>query len=136
MISGFVKNKSGFTIVEVIIATIILVISLLGGVAFFSLNRNNLSYANRQRLATWAAIYKIEELKSMNYAALVSPSTTIEPPPPLTISGYSFTRTTTITNPVPGLDYKQATVYVSWNQGNFPPSPTTLSLTTYISEKL
>src|SRR5450759_861357 len=58
------SDSNGFTLVEVIIATIILGISLLGGVAFFSLNRNNLSYANRQRLATWGAVYKIEQLAS------------------------------------------------------------------------
>jgi len=136
MISGFVKNKSGFTIVEVIIATIILVISLLGGVAFFSLNRNNLSYANRQRLATWAAIDKIEQLKSATYT-----DTLLNSGPPTTeilpISGYSFTRTTKIADIGAGPDdYKQATVSVSWVQGNFPSSLTTLSLTTYISDRL
>ena len=127
------SKKAGFTLVEVIIATIILAISLLGGVAFFSLNRNNLSYANRQRLATWGAVYKIEQLKSATYTdtLLNSGSLTTEILP---ISGYSFTRKTTITN-ISG-NYKQADVSVSWVQGKFPSSLTTLSLTTYISDKL
>ena len=122
------SHNKGFTLVEVIIATIILILSLLGGVAFFNLNRNNLSYANYQRLATWAAIYKIEELKSMPY-------------PPASVSdtwqykGVTFTRIPTIVNDPTG-NYKQATVSVSWVQGSFPSSLTKLSLTTYISERL
>lgn len=118
-------KKAGFTLVEVIVATIVLVISIIGGTAFFFLNRNNLSYANRQRLATWAAVYKIEQLKSMNYSDLPTADETENP----TISEYSFTRTTTITD-ISG-HYKQADVSVSWVQGNLPSS-----LTTYIAEKL
>ena len=117
---------------EVIIASIILVLSLLGGIAFFYLNRNNLSYANRQRLATWAAVYKIEGLRSTPYSLLPSPGSTIENNLP--VSGYFFTRTTTIAD-ING-NYKQATVRVDWNQLSFPSSLTTLSLTTYLAEKL
>ena len=128
-------KKAGFTLVEVIIATIILGISLLGGVAFFSLNRNNLVYANLQRLATWGAVYKIEQLKSVTYTdtLLNTGSLTTEILP---ISGYSFTRTTLIADIDVAPYYKQATVSVSWVQGKFPSSLTTLSLTTYISDKL
>ena len=125
-------KKAGFTLVEVIVATIILVISLLGGTAFFFLNRNNLSRANLQRLATWCAVYKIEQLKSMPYSDLVLiTSPTIENNLP--ISGYYFNRTTV---PVVGPNYTQETVSVSWVQGNLPSSLTTLSLTTYISDRL
>ncbi|MFH2068225.1 MAG: prepilin-type N-terminal cleavage/methylation domain-containing protein [Candidatus Omnitrophota bacterium] len=122
-------KKAGFTLAEVIIATIILIISLLGGIAFFSLNRNNLSYANRQRLATWGAVYKIEQLKSMNYSdmeLLLSPAIENN----LNISGKIFTRKTTITDIGAGPDYKQVTVEMGWNPGSFP-----VSLTTYISPK-
>ncbi len=133
VVGVFMHKKTGFTLVEVIIATIILVISIIGGTAFFFLNRNNLSFANRQRLATWAAVYKIEELKNMNYSALaLLPSPAIENNLP--VSGYSFTRTTTITD-ISG-NYKQATVKMDWEQPSFPSSLRTLSLTTYIAERL
>ncbi|MFA5393181.1 MAG: prepilin-type N-terminal cleavage/methylation domain-containing protein [Candidatus Ratteibacteria bacterium] len=120
--------KKGFTIVEVIIATIILVISLLGGVAFFSLNRNNLSYADCQRLANWTAIYKIEQLKSMDYP----PTITFDPT--WQYKGKTFTRTTTsntITEDPTGNFIRAYTVSVNWGEATPP-----VSLTTYISEKL
>ena len=122
------SHNKGFTLVEVIIATIILILSLLGGVAFFNLNRNNLSYANYQRLATWAAIYKIEELKSMPYPPAGTSDT-------WQYKSVTFTRVPTIVNDPTG-NYKQATVSVSWVQKSFPSSLTKLSLTTYISERL
>jgi len=124
-------KKNGFTIIEVVVASIILIISLLGGVIFLSANRSNLAYASQQRLATWGAIYKIEQLESATYAdtnPLLYVGTTSEPS--LVISGKSFTRTTAISYPETGKDYKQAIVSVSWPQGKAP-----VSLTTYISDK-
>jgi len=119
-------KKSGFTLIEVILASIILIISILGGTAFFSINRKSLVFATCQRLATWSAIYKIEELKSMDYAALaLLPSPTTENN--LSISGKFFQRKTTISD-IGG--YKQVTVAMDWGQGNFP-----VSLTTYISDR-
>ena len=120
---NLLKSKAGFTIIEVVLSSITLVVSLLGGVVFLSANRNNLSYASLQRLATWGAVYKIEQLKSMDYSALPVSGTEN-----LTISGKSFTRKTTITD-ISG-NYKQATVEMGWVQDKFP-----VSLTTYISDK-
>ena len=120
------KNKAGFTIVEVIIATVILVMSLLGGVVCFSANRKNLAYANLQRLATWNAIYNMERLKSADYAGLTSGTTTEN----IFLSGKPFQRRTTIQNIGGGPDYKQVTVAMDWGSGTFP-----LSLTTYISAR-
>jgi type II secretory pathway pseudopilin PulG len=126
-------KKNGFTIIEIVVASLILLLSLLGGVTFFSLNSNNLSYATRQRLATWGAVYKIEQLKSATYTDTYNDSIlnagTYGPEnnnPP--IPGYSFTRTTTITNMAAG--YKQVTVSVNWGK----PTPP-VSLTTYISPR-
>jgi prepilin-type N-terminal cleavage/methylation domain-containing protein len=128
-------KKNGFTIIEVVVASIILVVSLLGGVVFLSANRNNLVYATNQRLATWSAIYKIEQLKSATYTdtgwdAILNntfPGSTTENLP---ISGKSFIRKTTITDIGVGPDYKQATVEMNWGK----PTPP-VSLTTYISAK-
>lgn len=117
-------KKSGFTLIEVILASIILIISILGGTAFFSINRKSLVFATCQRLATWSAIYKIEELKSMDYPP------TITSDPPWQYKGRTFTRLTTIIDGPTG-NYKQVTVSVNWGEPTLAP----VSLTTYISAK-
>lgn len=120
------QKKGGFTIVEVILASLILAISLIGGAVFLSANRTNLVYATRQRLATWAAIYKVEQLKSADYtSSLLTAGTTNES---LTLNNDPFTRRTIVTDI--GGNYKQVTVSMDWGNGKFP-----LSLTTYIAPK-
>ena len=115
---------AGFTIIEVLLSTIILAISLVGGTLLFSANRKNLTYAAYQTLATWSGVSKLEELKSADYSSLIN-GITIETP---VISGHNFQRKTTIKD-VSG--YKEVNVEVDWGKGTFP-----VSLTTYVSEKL
>ena len=116
---------TGFTIIEVLLSTIILAICLIGGAFFFSANRKNLIYATYQRLAGWSGISKLEELKSADYS-LLTDTITVEG---LTISGHTFQRRTTIED-IDG-KYKEVKVEMDWGKGTFP-----VSLTTRISEKL
>ncbi len=118
-------DQKGFTLVEIILASLLLLITLIGGVVFLSANRKNLVFASRQRLATWAAVSKMEGLKSTDYHSLQNSSENI------TLSGKPFHRTVTVENideDGGGTDYKKVTVGVSWSGGN-------LSLVTYIAPK-
>ncbi len=63
-------DRQGFTIVEVLVATTILIIAVIGTSAFFFSNRANIVSARRERQATWTAVEKMEELKSRNYSYL------------------------------------------------------------------
>jgi len=64
------KQKRGFTIVEVLIALVILAIGLIGISAFFYANRKNLYNARLEREATWKAVERMEWVKGLSVSAL------------------------------------------------------------------
>ncbi len=117
------RPPAGFTIFEILLATVILAICIIGGAAFFSANRKSLAYASTKDLATWSAVSRMEELKSAAYASLTSGTTTQT----ITISGRSVQRRTTIQA---GVSLSTVTVEMDWGAGTFP-----VSMTTYISIK-
>lgn len=55
--------KKGFTLIEVLLATVIIALGFIAGSAFFYTNRKNLYNARLERYATWAAIEGIEKIK-------------------------------------------------------------------------
>ncbi|MCM8776699.1 MAG: prepilin-type N-terminal cleavage/methylation domain-containing protein [Candidatus Omnitrophica bacterium] len=57
------RCRSGFTLMEVLLATVIIALGFIGGSVFFYTNRKNLYSARLERYATWSAIKKIEEIK-------------------------------------------------------------------------
>jgi prepilin-type N-terminal cleavage/methylation domain-containing protein len=57
------KKKNGFTLIEVLLATVLIALGFIAGSVFFYANRKNLYNARLERYATWAAIKKIEEIK-------------------------------------------------------------------------
>ena len=123
------KKMKGFTIVEVTIASLILLISLVGGTVFFFSNRRNLVYATRERLAMWAAMYKMEELKGEDYDKISIGEETED----ITLSGFPAERITEVVEidedePPDEADYKKVTVKVDWADGE-------TSLVTYIAPK-
>jgi prepilin-type N-terminal cleavage/methylation domain-containing protein len=67
----FVRCGKGFTLVEVMVATVIFVIAVIGTSSFFYFNRQNLVNARRTRQATWVAIEGMEEIKSKDYSDLL-----------------------------------------------------------------
>ncbi|MCM8820842.1 MAG: prepilin-type N-terminal cleavage/methylation domain-containing protein [Candidatus Omnitrophica bacterium] len=55
--------RNGFTLMEVLLATVIIALGFISGSVFFYTNRKNLYNARLERYATWSAIKKIEEVK-------------------------------------------------------------------------
>lgn len=115
------KKQRGFTTIELLLATVVLVIGLIGGSSFFYANRRNLVAARFTRLATWSAISRMESLKAGDYASTGNTTESV------TLDGDTATRTTTVDVPY-AVALKRVVVTVSGTGGN-------VSLTTYIAQQ-
>ncbi len=117
-----VKSKTGFTLLEVMLALVILAIAIIGTSMFFYANRRNLHQARIQRQATWSAVEGMETWKGKPYHLLIDGvyEDSVE------FKDISAGRTTTIeTVTENGVTYKMITVEVIWNHGD-------VSLATYL----
>lgn len=101
-------NDKGFTLIEIMIAILVLVVGLLGvaGVATTVINGN--AFGKEMTTATTLAQDKMEELRGTAYPSIVSGSDTQES---------SYTRTWTVTPDSPAADMKTIEVMVQfpWN---------------------
>jgi len=102
-------KRSGFTLIEIVIALAILAVGLVGILSLFPIGFDS---ARRSVSATQATIFAhehLEELRNGGYPALGTTSGTFADP------AYSWTQTvsTTTVN-----DLRQVICTVSWGQGN------------------
>ena len=106
----FWGNKEGFTLVEIMVAIIVLAIGLL---SFFALNmaiiKSNV-FSKAITYATNLAQEKIEQLKNTPYANITNQTET-----GIGLNN-AFTRTTTVQEGVPQANMKTITVTVTWQE--------------------
>lgn len=102
-----IADPSGFTLIEVMITILVIVVGLLGvaGVAITVINGNTL--AKEMTTATTLAQDKIEELKSTSYANITTGSDTQQ-------SIYTRTWAVTSDSPVTGMKTIAVSVAFSW----------------------
>lgn len=99
------KNSIGaFTLIEVLVGTVILSIGLLGTAAFTGFAMSCNMQANNILTATTLAQGKMEELKNMSYSSIASSEDTHS----------IFTRSWNVTNDSPAADVKTIEVTVKW----------------------
>lgn len=110
-----IENNSGFTLIEVLVAMVILSVGLLGTAALITgiINSNKLS--NKISTATVLAQDKMEDIKRLEYSGMpASDTTTTEPYH--SITNYSLYKRVTlidVDNPAAGM--KTITVTVYWD---------------------
>ena len=104
------KNPGGFTLVEIMVAIVVLAVGLL---SFFALNvaiiKSNVS-AKMVSAATNLAQEKIENIKNTDYSLIVDATETN-----IGLNS-AFTRTTSVQTDVPQSNMKTITVTVSWQE--------------------
>ena len=120
-----IKQKDGFTLMEVLVAMLLLTIGLLG-VANLTVGviKGN-SYSKNVTTATVVAQQQIELAQRVGYtnANSLAGNATVS------MGGASFTRATTVSDSTPAANMKTVTVAVSWTPGNY-----SISLNTIIAQ--
>ena len=99
------NSVAGFTLIEVLVASVILSIGLSGVAAFTGFIMNHNQQAANVMSATTLAQDKMEELKNTSYSSVASSSDTDS----------IFTRTWNVTRDSPATNMKTIAVTVSWN---------------------
>ncbi|MEW6258888.1 MAG: type IV pilus modification protein PilV [Thermodesulfobacteriota bacterium] len=108
-------KTSGFTLLEVLMAAVILAVGLLGLAAMQTAAIKANYQAKKHTLATSLAESQLEAYRNMSYDAI--PSGTITDTNVISGDVGNFTRTVTIENDTPVAGLKTITVSVSWNDG-------------------
>lgn len=103
---GF-DNNSGFTLMEVLVAMVILTVGLLGTAALIIGIINGNKTSNRISTATVLAQDKMEEIKSMEYLNVAAEPLSI-------ITDYPLYKRKVAVDPL-GTGMKTVTVTVSWD---------------------
>jgi len=111
------RKMKGFTLVEVMISIIILLIGIFGVWAYFIYSKNALELAVKKRYASQICHMRLEELRSVDYNALSGYEETNTPIKIDNLDGYRNTVIEDIDENKDGrTDYKKITVRVNWNQ--------------------
>ena len=117
-----IANNSGFTLIEVLVAMVILTVGLLGTAALITgiINGNKLS--NRISTATTCAQDKMEEIRRLGYSNAVSESRAF-----LSSPYDQYEREVTVTPNSPSSDMSTVTVKVYWESSKSVTLKTILS---------
>ncbi len=108
-------NNSGFTLMEVLVAMVILTVGLLGTAALITGIINSNKLGNRISTATTCAQDMMEDIKGLGYSGMPTANTT-STEPYNSITNYSLYKRVTFTdvgNPAAGM--KTVTVTVFWD---------------------
>lgn len=110
------RNRSGFTLIEVMIAVFVLAVVLVGLISVTIMIIKGNDFSRRVTTATTLAKDKIEDIKRQSYAATAAGTTTDywNADSSSGSSGAYFTRTTTVSANTPAANMKTVVVVVSW----------------------
>ena len=123
-------NTAGFTLLEVLIAIVIMSIGFLGLSAMTIAMTKSLSFSKRLTTATALAQEKLEAIKQAPYTSITTGN--YAPEGYNTITGHpQFKRDVTVITDTPFLDTKTVVVTTSW-QREEQLAPYTVTLTTLV----
>ena len=125
----FFKDETGTSIIEVMIAIMVFMIIMVGGLQYFTLPQQIVARKKIKRLAVAEAQRRMEALLSLGFTGVVTDSN--ETNTSVTLAGFTGNRNTTVTftdDSADGLagsdadsdtvDYEAIMVNVTWDDGN------------------
>lgn len=133
-------NQDGSSVVEVMVAIVVFMVIMLGGLNYFTLPQVHSARQKMKRLAVSAAKERLETILALGFTGVKTDSN--ETNTSVTLAGITGNRNTTITyvdDSADGtggsdadsdtVDYKGITVNITWNNG----TSQSVSLTTHVS---
>ncbi|MCM8804802.1 MAG: prepilin-type N-terminal cleavage/methylation domain-containing protein [Candidatus Omnitrophica bacterium] len=111
------KRNKGFSLIEVIISILIIIIGIFGTLSYFFYSQTNLNLERHRRTALQIAQSRIEFLRTVSYNNLMN---YVENGTNVNIDEIQGKRVTIIEDvndpedPDPSIDYKRITVKVMW----------------------
>lgn len=121
-----VNKKSGFSLVEVVVALVILGLAISGMLTAFVMSRRNVNFASRRIEALNLITERIENLRGKVGVSGITPGNNelgggVYDPDPAPVSGdlatvFGGQRAYIIQDNVAGTDLKQVTVTVTWTE--------------------
>ncbi|MGE0269535.1 MAG: prepilin-type N-terminal cleavage/methylation domain-containing protein [Candidatus Omnitrophota bacterium] len=118
------NNKSGFTLLEIIISILLLAITLAGGMALYFNANKIMALMVHKKAAMELADKKMEDLRDRSYVNVVD-----EQDFALKVAGLNATRTVSVSEP--NSSYKQVVIEVNWKEAD--KSDKTVKLVSYVA---
>ncbi|HEU4344876.1 MAG TPA: prepilin-type N-terminal cleavage/methylation domain-containing protein [Candidatus Binatia bacterium] len=111
------KSQGGFTLIEMLVAVLVLTIGLLGTAGLTAQVVQGNFFSKNITSATVIAQTQLESVQNKGYAGATTASFS-SAAASVNMGGVSFSRTTTIAENSPASNMKTVTVTVTWNENN------------------
>jgi type IV pilus assembly protein PilV len=120
---AMVFRKEGFSLIEVLICVVFLAIGLLAIASLQVTSVRGNFFSNNLMQATYAAQDRLEFLKNLPYNSPQLAQGDYDPDPggPVTVSGFTFDRSYTVSDHADG--YKLIRYTVTWINEHYPDDP-------------
>ena len=109
-----IKRQSGFTLIEVMIALVILAAGILALATMQIVSIRTNAFSSEMTYATMLAQSRLEQIRNMPYSDITPGTVTDTVPASASTKGMSYTVQTEVDDNTPATDMKTITLTVNW----------------------